>query len=107
MKNTWAEVSPMLLPRRLSAHVILSGRLYVIGGKIEQDRRVNSVECYEPATNKWQTVPPMLHERSKSAAYALNGFIYVLGGYGKDNCLQSIERYNSDEASWMEVIGRV
>lgn len=40
-----------------SSHVVLSGRLYVMGGWGDN----KSVEYYEPATNKWQTAAPMNH----------------------------------------------
>lgn len=87
----------MSIPRCKSAHVVLSGRLFVIGGSDEDVSRLRSVEYYEPLIDKWQTVAPMLHKRIMLAASTLNGFIYVIGGEGEGGHLQSIERYNPSE----------
>lgn len=101
--NEWSEVAEMAIHRRAPAHVVLSDRLFVIGGRNRQSRRLNSVECYTPSTNKWETLAPMRRERDGATACALNKFIYVFGGHGVDNSLHSIERYDSHTNSWTEV----
>lgn len=106
-KNEWTEVTAMDIPRCDFAHVIQSGRLLVIGGKDEDNTWLRPVESYDPLTDKWEMVAPMLHERTHSAAATSNGFVYVFGGHDGEDFLRSIERYNSQENSWIEVISVV
>lgn len=101
--NKWTEVTPMSLPRRFSAHVVLSDRLFVIGGNVEQNQNVNSVENYDPLTDKWESVAPMQHIRSGAAACVAKGFIYVFGGWDAKHLLQSMERYEPGENTWTKV----
>lgn len=104
MSNEWSEMAELSIHRRAAAHAVLSDRIFIIGGRNKQCRRLNSVECYVPSLNIWQTVAPMRHERDGASACALNKFIYVFGGHGADNAHLSIERYDSHENSWTEVI---
>lgn len=90
-------------PRADSAHVVLSGFLYVIGGHLGGERYKNSVDYYDPSTNKWKTVASMRHERRQPAAHVSNGFIYVLGGRNSEGALQFIERFDPGENAWTEV----
>lgn len=98
-------VAPMNKPRSDSAHLVMTGHIFVIGGKDDGGMAYNLVEYYDPFTNKWQKVAPMRRRRSDSAAYITNGCIYVLGGIGdgEDDILQTIERYSPREDSWTEV----
>lgn len=93
----------MSVSRRFSSHVVLAGRLFVIGGVDAQNRLENTVEYYVPLTDKWKTVAPMRHKRVASAACALNGIIYVFGGEGPEGFHHSIEKYNPRENAWTEV----
>lgn len=88
-----------------AAYVVLSDRLFIIGGYDREVERegINSVKCYDLTIEKCQTVAPMLHRRAAPAACALNGLIYVLGGENDYLCIISIERYNTREDSWTEV----
>lgn len=93
----------MAIPRKLSAHVVLSGHLYVFGGRNHLNIHENSVEYYNPSVDKWQTVAPMLHAISEATACVSNGFIYVLGGICAEGVLRSIEKYDPREDLWIKV----
>lgn len=90
------------MPRRLPAHAVLSGFLFVIGGETVSAEFQNSVEYYMPSTDQWVTVALMRHGRSAVAACSSNGYIYVFGGFAADGALQSIERYGPRDNSWTE-----
>lgn len=100
--NEWTEVAPMAVARSHATRVILSGRLFLIGGIGDRSRFINSVECYDPLADRWQTLAPLLKRRSAPAACVSNGFIYVFGG-GRYDLVQSIERFYPDPKSWTEV----
>lgn len=75
VKNKWVELTQMAVPRYKTAHITVSGRLFIVGGRNEHHRKLNSVECYEPSTSSWQTVAPMRHKKTRPAIYASEGFI--------------------------------
>ena len=55
---------------------VLNGRLYAVGGR-DGSACLNSVECYDPHTNKWRVTCPMLKRR---------------GGKDWRNCVAQIEQ---------------
>ena len=61
----------------------LGGYLYAIGGANYDGGHTifNSVEKYDPETDKWTTVARMNQARFGHGAVSHNGKIYVFGGY--------------------------
>lgn len=104
-KNEWTAVASMSTPcRGNAALVVLSGRLFRIGGFGYENISLNSVDYYDPLTDKWQMVAPMHRARAAPAACVLNGLIYVLGGECSANhTLRSIERYDPRTDAWTKV----
>lgn len=47
---------------------VLNGRLYAVGGR-DGSACLNSVECYDPNTNKWTVNCPMLKRRGGKTSY--------------------------------------
>lgn len=105
--NKWTEAASMSVCREYAAHVVLSGLLYVMGGRGQnlQSGYHNSVELFDPLLDEWKTVAPMLHRRTRATASVCHGFIFVLGGLssGYEGDLQSIEKYDPLQNSWTEV----
>ena len=99
----------MPIARMNAAHTVLSGRLYAIGGfhyTPTNKVRTNSVECFDPSTNKWTRVAPLPSSRINAAAHASNGFIYVIGGIeddDDDDMSRIIDKYDPRTNSWTRV----
>lgn len=79
--DVWIEVARV--PRGAN-HVGVAaqdGRLYAIGGFIEQNRRPHN-ECFfwEPAANMWVRIAPLPEACGSVACVALNGRIHGIGG---------------------------
>ena len=74
----------------LTAHTLPDGRVAVVGGASITaggvDVPLNSIELYDPATNKWTTAPYALGKGRTWHASALvrDGTIIVMGGYTID-----------------------
>ena len=58
----WSFVAPMSTPRSTVGVAVLDGKLYAVGGR-DGSSCLNSVECYDPNTNRWTLVSPMLKRR--------------------------------------------
>ena len=59
--GAWEAVAPMALARFGAGVAALEGKLYALGGRVEEDdeaaeldRPANTVERYDPATNAWE-----------------------------------------------------
>lgn len=64
--------------RYLHASVGIDGFLYVIGGH-NGEKRLKSIERYNPDTNIWSSFTPMLKALSSPSAVACEGHLYILG----------------------------
>ncbi|KFM57287.1 Kelch-like protein 8, partial [Stegodyphus mimosarum] len=79
--------------------VVLDGFIYVIGG-FENNVPLNSVEKYDPDTNKWTFVSPMKYCRGGVGAATLGGFIFAVGGHNGSQYLNTVEIYDAQNDRW-------
>ena len=63
--DAWEAVAPLTLARFGAGVAASKGKLYAVGGSIEEDdeaeaqRPAHSVKGYDPASNAWEEVAPM------------------------------------------------
>lgn len=55
-------------------------RVYAVGGR-DISSCLNTVECYDPYTNKWTPCAPMSKRRGGVGVGVINGCLYALGGH--------------------------
>ena len=58
----WSFIAAMTTARSTVGVAVLNGRLYAVGGR-DGAACLNSVECYDPHTNKWSIRCPMIKRR--------------------------------------------
>lgn len=82
--DSWRAAAPM--PTQREHHEVVStpdGRIWALGG-FSWDvglHELNTVEVYDPSSNKWSTSAPMPDARAEFAAVAVpDGRIFVIGG---------------------------
>jgi len=56
------------------------GKIYVIGGLRADQSRADTVEVYDPRTNRWRRLAPLPQALDHVAAAAVGGKVYALGG---------------------------
>lgn len=81
------------------------GRILVLGGLVEPDMTVNTVQEFNPVTNTWMLRAPMPTGRFELAAVrAANGKIYAMGGFvwGGSTELATVEAYDPVSNSWSQ-----
>lgn len=80
-KDVWFDGAP--LPRGAN-HVAVAadaGRVYALGGFIEQNRNPDhNAYAYDVAANRWDKIAPLPRPRGAGAAVVLNGRIHLIGG---------------------------
>jgi len=79
--DAWLDAAP--LPRGAN-HVAVAadaGRVYALGGFIEQNRRCDDKAfAYEIAEDRWREIAPLPRPRGAAAAVVLGGRFHLIGG---------------------------
>ncbi len=91
--DAWRTLAPMPTKRGASVAAAAGGKLYVIGGAGplvgasdpairpgRPQRSLDTVEEYDPATNRWRARSPMPTACNHMGGESVNGKIYVIGG---------------------------
>ena len=97
--NQWQEITEMPTPRTSHTASIVDGKVYVIGGYVQEGKEYKNlatIEIYEPATDRWTQAPDMLIGRSGHTTEVIDGQIYIFGGDsdGAEGPLTSVEVYD-------------
>ncbi|CAK8685817.1 unnamed protein product [Clavelina lepadiformis] len=100
-ERKWSSIRSMNEKRIYHVLVSARGLLYALGG--HDGNATNTVECYDPRNGKWEYIPPMKTHRSGLTSVALNNEIYAIGGIAGSNRLSSVEKYNLDMKTWLDV----
>ncbi|CAK8685784.1 unnamed protein product [Clavelina lepadiformis] len=102
-ERKWSSIRNMNEIRCYHALVSARGLLYALGGLDDGYNRTNTAECYDPRNGKWEYIPPMKTCRDGLTAVVLNNEIYAIGGHDDSNHLSSVEKYNLDTKTWIDV----
>jgi N-acetylneuraminic acid mutarotase len=79
--DRWTQAAPLPKGANHVGVVADAGRLYAIGGFVEQNRSAHSsAYVYEISADRWTEIAPMSRPRGAAAVTALNGRIHVIGG---------------------------
>ena len=89
--------------RHLLAVGVVNGILYAVGGACcapgENVTILNTVEAYDPTTDKWTAKAPVPTARYGPVG-VVNGILYVVGGVSKDSIIGTVEAYDSNTNKW-------
>jgi len=79
--NLWSS-TPFPAPRCSAAVAALDGKLYVVGGWLNNSvGAFTRVDIYDPVANKWASGTDFPHVIEGAAAAAMGGKLYVAGGW--------------------------
>ncbi|XP_030475892.1 F-box/kelch-repeat protein At1g16250 [Syzygium oleosum] len=94
-RKEWTMVSSMQTPRSHFACCVISGKVYVAGGRnLSCPRGLTLAECYNPLSNKWEELPPMPNPQMDCIGLSYNGKFHVL------NDQVGLLDQNSSEVFW-------
>ena len=60
--------------------VELNGKIYVVGGVLENSSQEQTMEGYDHVTDSWTSLSPPRQTRYTHCTVSLDGYIYVIGG---------------------------
>lgn len=79
--DKWSDGAPLPQGANHVGVAFLDGRLYAIGGFLEQNRKPHP-RCfvYDPRTDKWAQIAPLPRPIGSAAIVGLNGLLHSIGG---------------------------
>ncbi|MEU9335637.1 kelch repeat-containing protein [Streptomyces sp. NPDC048290] len=85
-QGQWRARTPMPQARGEVGAAVLDGRLYVVGGTLQQDDSApvwasDVVTGYDPRTDRWSTHAPLPRPLTHVAMAALGGRLYAIAGF--------------------------
>ena len=104
--NAWAEATPLPFPREHFNLIALGGKLYAIGGRIENySQNVATVLTLDLKDKgaKWRDLPLMPIARSGTQAAVLDGRIFVFGGEKFGGVFNEAEMFDPATERWSEL----
>ncbi|WP_052195554.1 NPCBM/NEW2 domain-containing protein [Deinococcus radiopugnans] len=102
----WVQVAPLLQARNHLGSAVLDGVIYAIGGQTGHDEKLktlNTVEAYDPATDRWEARAdmPQALSHTTNSTFVLNGRIVVAGGEtAHDQPTDAVTAYDPRSNTW-------
>ena len=107
--DTWVPKKDMPTARQGLAACVVNGLIYAIGGIGDPeggkagDQFLQTIEVYDPATDKWDGLEPMPTGRHSIVSGSAQGKAYVMGGgAGGGVVFAQNEEYDPEEDSWSD-----
>ena len=98
--NTYTTLAPSALPVDQYAAVYLNGKIFRIGGYVNESYITSTVEVYNVGANKWSYAASYPTVIGQEAAVTMNGYIYTAGGIGGSNDRIKTYRYDPVADTW-------
>ncbi|XP_066277428.1 kelch-like protein 24 [Branchiostoma lanceolatum] len=101
--DSWSKLAPMNTGRDYHKLVVVQGKAYAIGGRINYSplHVVAGVEVYDRSLNKWTEGVPLPQPRYLHAVAVLDGSIYVIGGRdARDYETSTVYRFSPGDSRW-------
>ena len=100
--ETWAALSPKPTPVYEIGAAVISGKIYVPGGRLGSGQVTNILEIYDPRQDAWSSGAPLPVAVSGYGLAAFEGRLYLFGGWDGREYLASVYEYSPDQDRWME-----
>ena len=97
------QLSSLIKTTNSQHYTALSGLIYVVGGVTELGSELTSVESFNPVTHEWTPLNSMHTARAYTGVAAIDNNLYAVGGWNDNGTLQSVEKYNIEEVSQMNI----
>jgi N-acetylneuraminic acid mutarotase len=99
----WTSKADMPTARTLLSTCVIDGRIYAVGGALDQNTCCSSVEEYDPSTNRWTTKANLPETICSLSTCVIDGKLYVIGGTRSSPLgavISSVYLYDPATDSW-------
>ena len=98
-EGAWTRKADMPTARMACGVSAVDGKIYVIGGYLNNLVGLSTVEAYDPEADTWEKKADMPTPRLTLATSVVNGKIYAIGGYS-NNEISTVEEYDPAKDVW-------
>lgn len=99
-ERRWLQGAPKLTAVANSSAAVLSGEIYVIGGRLPAGQATAAVEAYSPLNDGWRPVTPLPQPTYGGLAQSDGNYIYYFGGRTDDGITGASYRYDPANQTW-------
>ena len=82
--------------------VLIGEKIYIPGGRGEDDQPTNKLEIYDPRLDSWEEGPALPTELSSYALIGYEGRIYLFGGWDGSELRDSVYIFDPSINEWYE-----
>ena len=101
VSNNWVKSHPLPIKIDYTTMISYNGKLYLVGGFLEDKNPTDKVWIYDPGNQTWTEGAPLSSPRGALAAEVIDGTIYAIGGVNSTHNPVTInEAYNIINNSW-------
>ena len=102
----WAKKAEIITPRASLSASEVNGIIYAIGGIRNGEgfngEALQTVEAYDPKTDKWTKKANMPTQRGGLSTSVANGIIYAIGGWSMVGFFPTVEAYDPKNNTWIK-----
>ncbi len=104
-RNSWIKLQEKPTPVMDVSAVVLGGKIFIPGGRTNNDQATNVLEIYDPNQNSWQVGAPLPRTVYGYALAAFEGRMYLFGGWENGVPVGFAWEYEPSQDIWRELPG--
>jgi DNA-binding CsgD family transcriptional regulator len=102
-KGAWQALAPKPTAVEDVDAEVISGKIFVPGGKLANGLMTNVLEIYDPQRDAWLTGSPLPVAVSGYALTSFEGRLYLFGGWDGQQYLDKVFRYEAASDQWTQL----
>lgn len=99
MAGPWTDVTAFPVPVMDNLVANHNGKIYSVAGT-SNNKLLQSVHVYDPATSAWTTTAPLKQQRQKPNGAFVDGKLYVAGGWLYSGMAADLEIFDPGTGNW-------
>ncbi len=98
--DVWSSGAPKPTPVYDIQSVVIGGKIFVPGGRLQTGEATNVLEIYDPGLDRWTQGAPLPTGLSAYALAAYEGKMYLFGGWDGKEYVSSVYEYSPEKDAW-------
>ncbi|HSH01102.1 MAG TPA: kelch repeat-containing protein [Anaerolineae bacterium] len=100
LTGEWRPAADKLTAVADTTAAVLSGEIYVPGGRQQNGNATSSVEVYSPVNDAWRPITNLPQPRAAGLAITDSSFLYYVGGQNQNEYHNSIYQFDPSQQQW-------